>query len=150
VDLEAIVPQTEFTVFKNALASGGKVRGINAKGAGAKLSRREIDGLTEFVKQFQAKGLAWVKVEADKFTGAIEKFLPAPVQQELRHRMAAEPGDLLLFIADKEQVVCQALGNLRIQLATMLGLLDPGRRNFKVAWVIDFPAFIWDAEEKRW
>lgn len=150
VDIGELVPQTEFTVFKNALASGGKVRAINAKGAGAKLSRREIDNLGEFVKQFKAKGLAWVKVEADKFTGAIEKFLPAPSQQALRQTLAAEPGDLLLFVADTEDIVCQSLGNLRTHLAGLLKLVDATTRDFKVAWVIDFPSFIWDEDEKRW
>jgi len=150
VDVGDIAPRTEFGVFKGALEAGGKVRGINAKGAGAKLSRREIDGLTEFVKQYKAKGLAWVKVEADKFTGAIEKFLPAPAQQELRQRFQAEPGDLLVFVADSEDVVCQSLGNLRNHLAGLLRLIDPAARDFKLAWIIDFPSFIRDEEEKRW
>lgn len=150
VDVGDIAARTEFTVFRGALESAGKVRGLNAKGAGAKLSRREIDGLAEYVKQYRAKGLAWLKVEADKFTGPVEKFLPAPVQAELRQRLGAEAGDLLLFVADTEDVVCQALGNLRTQLASMLKLLDPAKRDFKVAWVVDFPSFIWDNDEKRW
>ncbi len=150
VDIGDLVPRTEFEVFKGALAAGGKVRGLNAKGAGAKLSRRELDNLAEFVKQYKAKGLAWVKVEAEKFTGAIEKFLPAPAQQELRKRFAAEPGDLLLFVADTEDVVCQSLGNLRNHLAGLLKLIDPAKKDFKIAWILDFPSFIWDAEEKRW
>src|SRR5262249_26637859 len=87
VDVGEVAPQTEFAVFREALAAGGAVRGLNAKGA-AKLSRREIDNLAEFVKQYRAKGLAWVKVEADKLAGGIEKFLPAAAQQELRRRMA--------------------------------------------------------------
>jgi len=149
-DLGDLVERTEFGVFKNAVAGGGKVRAINAKGAGAKLSRREIDGLGEFVKQYKAKGLAWVKVEADKFTGPIEKFLPAAVQQELRQRLAAAPGDLLLFVADTEDIVCQSLGALRNHLATLLKLFDPAAKVFKIFWVLEFPAFIWDDEEKRW
>src|SRR5262249_16743082 len=72
------------------------------------------------------------------------------VQQVLRQRLAAAPGDLLLFVADKEEVVCQALGNLRAHLATMLKLFDPTKPDFKIAWVIDFPSFVWDEEEKRW
>jgi aspartyl-tRNA synthetase len=119
-----------------------------------------------------------VKVEADKFTGGVEKFLPPAAQQELRRRMAAEPGDLLLFVADAEDVVCQALGNLRAHLAAQLKLytnwwdrraayeeeqeqrrkdkkepLPPFRvtaEDFRFAWVVDFPSFVWDEEEKRW
>jgi aspartyl-tRNA synthetase len=150
VDLGDIAERTEFGVFRNALAAGGKVRAINAKGAGAKLSRREIDGLGDFVKQYKARGLAWVKVEADKFSGPIEKFLPADVQQELRRRVAAEAGDLLVFVADAEEVVCQSLGALREHLAALLKLFDPAAKVFKIFWVLEFPAFIWDEEEKRW
>src|SRR5262249_24202279 len=80
----------------------------------------------------------------------IEKFLPAAVQQQLRQRLGGEPGDLLLFVADTEDVVCQSLGNLRAQLASLLKLLDPTKREFKVAWVVDFPSFVWDEDEKRW
>src|SRR5216110_2110735 len=83
-------------------------------------------------------------------TSPIEKFLPAPVQQALRQRFAAEPGDLLLLVADKEDVVCQALGNLRTHLAASLGLCDPTKQDFRIAWVTDFPSFIWDPDEKRW
>jgi aspartyl-tRNA synthetase len=150
VDVGDLAERTEFGVFKNALAAGGKVRAINAKGAGGKFSRKEIDGLGDFVKQYKAKGLAWVKVEAEKFTGPIEKFLPAPVQQELRQRLVAEPGDLLVFVADSEDVVCQALGALRPHLAGLLKLFDPTAKVFKIFWVLEFPAFIWDDEEKRW
>jgi aspartyl-tRNA synthetase len=150
VEVSDLAACMEFSVFKNAVASGGKVRGINAKGAGAKFSRREIDGLTDFVKQYNAKGLAWVKVEAEKLTGPIEKFLPAEVQKELRQRLAAEPGDLLVFVADTEDVVGQALGALRPHLAGLLKLFDPTAKVFKIFWVLEFPAFTWDNEEKRW
>src|SRR5262249_5926881 len=94
--------------------------------------------------------LAWVKVEAEKLTSPVEKFLPAAVQQELRGRLGAGPGDLLLFVADKEEGVCQALGTLRTHLAGVLKLDDPSARDYKIAWVVDFPSFVWDAEEKRW
>src|SRR5205085_5382193 len=101
--------RTEFKVFTGTIASGGKVRGINAKGAAEKFSRKGLDDLEQLVKRYGAKGLAWIKVEASKLTSPIEKFLPPPVQQALRERLAAEPGDLLLLVADKEAVVCQAL-----------------------------------------
>jgi aspartyl-tRNA synthetase len=177
-DLGDLAAKTEFPVFRTALEAGGKVRALNVKGAAPKLSRRELDGLTEMVKGYKAKGLAYLKVEAEKLTGPIEKFLPADVQAALRQRLNAEPGDLLLFVADTEDVVCQALGNLRTYLATHLKLLQnwwdrrtaheaeqeerrkakkdplppfkPRPEEFQFAWVLDFPSFLWDDEEKRW
>ena len=150
VEVSDLAPQTEFSVFRGAVESGGKVRALNAKGAADKFSRKGLDELTEYVKQFGAKGLAWVKVEADKFTSPIEKFLPSPMQGVLRQRLGAETGDLLLFVADKEDTVAQALGNLRTRLAATLKLYDPAGRDFKIAWVLDFPSFLWDEEDKRW
>jgi aspartyl-tRNA synthetase len=150
VECSDLAGQTEFQVFKGAAADGGRVRGINAKGAAEKFSRKHIDELAEFVKQYKAKGLAWVKVEAGKLTGGIEKFLPAVSQQALRQRLAAEPGDLLLFVADTEDVVAQSLGALRNLLASRLGLIDPARKDFGIAWVVDFPSFLRDEEEQRW
>jgi aspartyl-tRNA synthetase len=150
VDVTDLAPQTTFSVFQTAATAGGKIRALNAKGGADKFSRKGLDELTEFVKRYQAKGLAWIKVEAEKFNSPIEKFLPTPVQQVLRQRLDAAAGDLLLFVADKEEVVCQSLGNLRNQLAATLKLIDPKKRDFKIAWVIDFPSFIWDEEEKRW
>jgi aspartyl-tRNA synthetase len=177
-ELSDLAGQAEFGAFRSALEAGGKVRALNAKGAAAKLSRRELDGLAELVKGYKAKGLAWLKVEADKLAGPIEKFLPGPVQATLRQRTGAEPGDVLLFVADDEDVVCQALGALRTHLATHLKLFQnwwdrrtaheaeqeerrkarreplppfkPRADEFQFAWVLDFPSFLWDEEEKRW
>ena len=150
VECSDLVPQTEFKVFQTVVTSGGKVRGINVKGAVEKFSRKMLDDLTPFAQRCGAKGMSWIKVEADKFTSPIEKFLPAASQQALRQRFGAAAGDLLLLVADKEDVVCQTLGTLRGHLATTLKLLDPNKPDFKIAWVIDFPSFTWDAEEKRW
>jgi aspartyl-tRNA synthetase len=150
VECSDLAVGTEFQVFKGAVAAGGKVRGINAVGAAEKFTRKGIDELTEMVKQFKAKGLAWIKVEAEKFNAPIEKFLPAASQAALRERFGAKAGDLLLFVADTEEVVSQSLGGLRNELARRLNLVDPARKEFKVCWVIDFPSFIWDDEEKRW
>jgi aspartyl-tRNA synthetase len=174
VDATDLATRTTFKVFQDAVSSGGKVRGLNAKGAAERFSRRNLDELTEYVRQFKARGLAWIKVEADRFNSPIEKFLPADVQQELRQRMGATAGDLLLFVADTEDIVCQALGNLRANLAATLKLYTtPWERyeaelqkardeerapapfaarpeDFKILWMIDFPSFIWDEEEKRW
>jgi len=150
LDVTDLAGQTEFRVFQNAVAANGKVRGINARGAAAKFSRKGLDELEQVVKQANAKGLAWMKIEADKLASPIEKFLPAGVQQALRARMQAEPGDLLLFVADSEEIVCQALSTLRIHLATVLTLYDPAKPEFKIAWVIDFPLFAHDPEDERW
>ena len=149
-ELSDLAAQTEFKVFQSVLSEGGKVRGLNLKGGAEKFTRKMLDDLTPFVQRYNAKGAAWIKVEAAKFTSPIEKFLPAATQQALRQRFGAESGDLLVLVADKEDVVCQALGNLRAYLAASLGLYDPAKPDFKIAWVIDFPSFIWDEEEKRW
>ena len=102
------------------------------------------------MKRLGGQGCAWVKVEKDKFAGGIEKFLPAAIQAQLRQRMNAKAGDLLLFVADKEDVVCRTLGGLRQHLAGQLKLFDPDKADYKIGWVYDFPAFVWDDEEKRW
>jgi aspartyl-tRNA synthetase len=99
---------------------------------------------------FRCVGLAWFKVESDKLVSPIEKFFPAAVQQALRQRLQAEPGDLLFFVADSEDIVCQSLCNLRTQLATTLELYDPSKPDYKLAWVVDFPMFTWDKEDNRW
>jgi len=149
-ELSDLATQTTFKIFQEAISSGGKVRGLNVVGGAEKFSRKGIDQLTEFVGRLGAKGLAWIKVEADKFTSPIEKFLPADAQAALRQRLKAGTGDLLLIVAGQEEIVCQSLGALRTHLATTLGLIDSARRDFQAAWIIDFPSFIWDAEEKRW
>jgi aspartyl-tRNA synthetase len=148
VELSDLAAQTEFKVFKGTLEKGGKVRGLCAKGAAEKFSRKGLDELEEYAKRYGAKGLAWIKVEAEKFASPIEKFLPAAVQQQLRQRLDAQAGDLILIVADTEEVVCAALGALRTHLATQLKLLRSNE--YKMAWVIDFPLLMWDAEENRW
>lgn len=150
VDIGDIAAQTEFQAFRGTLDAGGKVRALNASGAAERFSRKQIDELAEVVKRSGGKGCAWVKVEAEKFTGGIEKFLTASIQQQLRQRLGAKTGDLLLFVADKEDVVCQSLGTLRTHLATVLKLYDPNGLDYQIAWVLDFPSFLWDDEEKRW
>lgn len=150
VELSDLAEQTEFKVFRGAVESGGKVRGLNASGGAEKFSRKNLSDLEEFAKGFGAKGLAWIKVEADKFASPIEKFLPATVQQTLRQRMAARPGDLLLFAADTEDVVCSVLGAVRTNLAAQLKLYDPAGKDFKIAWLVDFPLFTRDKDENRW
>ena len=139
-----------FQAFSGALEAGSVVRAINAKGAAEKFTRKQIDELSEFVKTYGGKGCAWVKVEKEKMAGGIEKFIAPAGQQQLRGTLAAEAGDLLLFVADKADVAAQALGALRVKLAAQLKLYDPDAAAYKMAWVVDFPSFLWDDEEKRW
>jgi aspartyl-tRNA synthetase len=153
VDVGDIAAESEFTVFKSVLAAGGVVRGINAKGAADKFSNSALKPggeLPKVVETYKAKGLAWMKFEGDKFTGSIEKFFPDEVKAKLRERLGVAPGDLVTFVADKPGVVADSLGALRVYLANKLGLIDPAKKEFKFAWVVDFPMFTWDEEEKRW
>jgi len=137
-----------FQVFEKTVASGGAVRGINAKGCGA-YSRKDIDELTQFVASFGAKGLAYLAVEeSGEHRSTFAKFLRPDWTAALLDRMQAEPGDLLLFVADQPSVVFESLGRLRVHLADRLGLRDPNVLAF--CWVVDFPFFTWNAEEKRW
>jgi aspartyl-tRNA synthetase len=154
VDVTDLAIQTEFRVFREVASSGGAVRALNVRGAAGRFSNTDLKPggkLAGVAEQAGAKGLAWLKAEAEGFTSPVEKFIPAPVQAELRQRLAAEPGDLLLFVADeKEERVATVLGVLRTHLAGVLGLVDPAKKEFRLAWVVDFPSFLWDAEEKRW
>jgi aspartyl-tRNA synthetase len=153
VDVGDLAADSDFSVFKTVLAAGGLVRGINAKGAAGKFSNTALKPggeLPKVVETYKAKGLAWMKFEAGKFTGSIEKFFPDPVKAKLQQRLGVADGDLVLFVADTETVVCDSLGALRVYLANKLGLIDPARKDFKFAWVVDFPMFTWDADEKRW
>ena len=150
VDLTDLAARSEFQVFQDTLTAGGKVRALNVKKAAEKFSRKNLDELTAFVGQSGAKGMAWIKIEADKLNSPIAKFLPAAMQPDLKTRLGAETGDLLLFVADKEEVVCKSLGSLRSELANRLKLVDPTKPVFKIVWVLDFPSFLWDDEEKRW
>jgi aspartyl-tRNA synthetase len=180
-DVSDIAAESEFKVFKDCVAGGGVVRGLCAKGAADKFSNSDLKPggkLSTFVAQYKAKGLAWMKVEGDKLTGSIEKFFPDAVKAKLKQRMGAQPGDVLLFVADKESVVCDALGALRSHLGAELKLYKnwwdekaeydateekaakkekrapkpfvAKPEHFKMLWVLDFPMFAFDDEEKRW
>ena len=153
VDVTPIMQRSTFKVFLEAIAKGSVVRGLNAKGAADKFSNTDLKPggkLAEFVAQYGAKGLAWFKVDKGKLTSSLEKFFDPALLEELGRAMGAENGDALLFVADKEDVVCQALGNLRVHLANLLKLFDPDKLDYKIVWVIDFPSFIWDDDNKRW
>jgi len=148
VNISDLVAESGFRVFRDAVENGGSVRAINAKGAGAKFSRKEIDALGEVVKTYKAKGLAWMVVEADNLKSPIAKFLTENEIVQIKERLGAEPGDLLLFVADKDEIVFDALGHLRLELGEKLGLID--HKRFDVLWVIEFPLLEYDEEEKRW
>lgn len=147
VELTDIVKGSGFKVFADVAAGGGIIKGLNAKGC-ARFSRKEIDDLTEFVKIYGAKGLAYVKVEGGEWHSPIAKFFTAQEIADMNAAFGAEEGDLLLFVADKPKVVNDSLGKLRNQLAQILGLVD--KNTFKFVWITDFPLLEWDEEEKRW
>jgi aspartyl-tRNA synthetase len=147
VELSDIVKSAGFKVFADVVGSGGIVKGLNAKGCGS-LSRKEIDDLTEFVKIYGAKGLAYVKVTSDGWQSPIAKFFTPEEIAAMDREFGACEGDLLLFVADKPKIVNDSLGKLRNQLANILGLLD--KETFNFVWVTDFPLLEWDEEEKRW
>ena len=147
-DVTDLAPQSGFKVFVDAVGRGGHVRGLNAKGLGH-YSRKQIDELTEFAKAFGAKGLAYLAVEASgEHRSTFAKFLPPQALRELLARLEAEPGDLLLFVADQPAIVYEALARLRVEIADHLKLRDDSVLAF--CWVIDFPQFKWNEEERRW
>ena len=148
-DLTECVKNTEFAVFKGAIENGGSVRCIVAKGLADKLTRKEIDKLTDVVKTYGAKGLAFTRMTADATSSSFEKFLTAEEIAVLHAKCGAETGDVILVIASEENsVVYAALGALRLAIAKKYELFDPDQFNF--LWVTDFPLFEFDKEEQRY
>ncbi|HHT51144.1 MAG TPA: aspartate--tRNA ligase [Eubacteriaceae bacterium] len=147
-DLTNIVTNCEFNVFSNAVNSGGSVRAINAKGCGEKFSRREIDALGEFVKQYKAKGLAWINIKDDSIKSPISKFLSEKELTDIIEIMDGQPGDLIFIVADKTQIVYDALGQLRLELSKKLQLTN--NNEYKFLWITEFPLLEFDNEEKRY
>ena len=146
-NLSDILANTGFRVFADAIANGGSVRAINVKG-GAKFSRKEIDSLTDVAKTYRAKGMAWLKQnDAGEISSSYAKFLTEEENNAIQSFMGVENGDLVLIIADKNSVVYDALGALRIECAKRLGLLDP--MDFKFLWVTEFPLLEFDEEDGR-
>ena len=147
VDVSETVAGCGFGVFTGALENGGSVRGINAKGQGA-MPRKKIDKLVSFAKDYGAKGLAYLAVNEDgTYKSSFAKFMTEEELAALVEKMGGEPGDLLLFAADKNKVVWDVLGALRLELARQLELLDKNRYNF--LWVTEFPLLEWSDEENR-
>ncbi|WP_028402899.1 aspartate--tRNA ligase [Ectobacillus panaciterrae] len=147
-DLSEFAAGCGFKVFTSAVESGGQVKAINAKDAADKYSRKDIDALTDFVKIYGAKGLAWLKVEADGLKGPIAKFFNEEDSATIISLLEAEAGDLLLFVADKKNVVAGSLGALRLKLGKELQLIDESKFNF--LWVTDWPLLEYDEEEGRY
>ena len=145
-DLGDAVSGTEFKVFADVLAAGGVIRGINA--GARELPRSDLEALTELAKQHGAKGLVWAFVQDEGWRSPIAKFLSAAEVEAITRRLGAKPGDLLLVVADEATTVGQALSALRMELARRFDLIPEGRHD--ILWVVEFPAFFWDAELKRW
>ena len=142
-----VVRGCEFAVFKNALEAGGSVRGINADGQGA-MPRKKIDALVEYAKGFGAKGLAYIAIAEDgTYKSSFAKFMTEDELHALVEAMAGKPGDLLLFAADKDKVVFDVLGNLRLELARQQDLLK--KDDFKFLWVTEFPLLEYSEEQGR-
>lgn len=148
VDLADVVSDVDFKVFTSAIENGGQVKAINAKGASDQYSRKKIDQMADYLKRFGAKGLAWLKVTDEGLTGPIAKFFDESKQDQLIAKMDASAGDLLLFVADKPNVVAASLDALRRQLAKELDLIHPDQFNF--LWVVDWPLLEYDEGEERY
>ena len=141
------VKDCEFVVFKNAIENGGTVRGINAKGQGA-MPRKKIDKLVDFAKDYGAKGLAYIAIQEDgTVKSSFAKFMTEEGMKTLIEAMGGENGDLLLFAADKNKVVWDVLGALRLELARQMDLLD--KNEYKFLWITEFPLLEWSEEQNR-
>lgn len=143
-----VVKNCGFSVFTGAVENGGSVRGINAKGQGG-MPRKKIDKLTAFVKDYGAKGLAYIAIQEDgSIKSSFAKFMTEEEMDALIKAMGAEAGDLLLFAADKNKVVWDSLGALRVELAKQLELLD--KNEFRFVWITEFPLLEWSEEQNRY
>ncbi|GKV54384.1 aspartate--tRNA(Asp/Asn) ligase [Sporosarcina sp. NCCP-2222] len=147
-DVSELVKDSSFKVFASAVEGGGQVKLINVKGKADQFSRKDIDALGEFAARYGAKGLAWLKVDAEGLKGPIAKFFEGEAASGLIQAASAEDGDLLLFVADKKNVVADALGALRSKLGKDLGLIDETKFNF--LWVTEWPLFEYDEEDGRY
>lgn len=146
-NVSEVVKDCEFVVFKNALENGGSVRGINAKGQGA-MPRKKIDKLVDFAKDYGAKGLAYVAIQPDgTVKSSFAKFMKEEEMNALIQAMEGEAGDLLLFAADKNKVVWDVLGALRLEIARQMELLD--NSEYRFVWITEFPLLEWSEEENR-
>ncbi len=150
IDCSELAKEAEFRVFRETADAGGRVRGLNVKGAAGQFSRKRIDELTDWVKQeFGVKGLVWFRVEQNgTLWSPVSKNFSEDLLVRIGQRMGAQPGDLLLFIADTWERTCKALAALRKRLGAELRLYDP--RSMSFSWVVEFPMFEWNQDEQRW
>lgn len=148
IDVSQLGCDMDFKVFKDTVENDGEIKAIVAKGAAEQYTRKDMDALTEFVNIYGAKGLAWVKVVEDGLTGPIGRFFETENVETLLTLTGAEAGDLVMFVADKPNVVAQSLGALRVKLAKELGLIDETKLNF--LWVTDWPLLEYDEDAKRY
>lgn len=147
-DLTEILRGTKMNVFNNVIENGGLVKCLIVKNNGDKYSRSDVEHLTDFVKIYGAKGLAWLKYDNDTFNGAIAKNLEAERLDAMKNKLGITNNDLILIVADKKKVVCSALGALRNKIAKDLNLIDEDKLNF--LWITDFPFFEYSETENRW
>jgi aspartyl-tRNA synthetase len=148
VDLADTVAGTEFKVFADVLKSGGQIRALNAKKSGEVLSRKALDDMTELAKTYGAKGMAWIKVNADGLQSPITKFFKQDMLDAMMKKMDAEVGDTIVFIADTPKVVADALAHLRLDIGKRLNLIDESK--ICLSWVTEFPLLEYDDDEKRY
>ncbi|MDU5081170.1 aspartate--tRNA ligase [uncultured Tissierella sp.] len=147
-NISDLVQNCGFKVFSGAMESQGSVRGINIKGYGDRFTRKDITALEDYAKTYGAKGLAWIKITQEGITSPIAKFFSEEEFANILERMEGEKGDLILFVADKNSVVYDSLGNLRNEVAKRLNIIDPN--DMKLVWITEFPLFEYDEEENRY
>lgn len=148
INVSKELENSEFKVFSSAISSGGSVRGINIKDSGDKFSRKDITSLEDYAKIYGAKGLAWMKITEEGVTSPIAKFLKEEELEGILEKMDGKAGDLLLFVADKNAVVFDSLGNLRNEIAKRLELIN--EKDLNLVWITEFPLFEYDEEEERY
>lgn len=146
-DLTDIVRNSDFKVFQEVASSGGKVKAIKIED-GKRLTRKDLDGLTDYVSDYGAKGLAWARINPDGWTSPIFKFLKHSEVEQINRKMESSDGDVIVFLADSPSVVHDAMGNLRMHLAKKLNLIKP--EQFSFTWVNEFPLFEYSDAEKRY
>ncbi|TPR25645.1 aspartate--tRNA ligase [Apilactobacillus micheneri] len=147
-DLSDIVKDVNFKVFSNTIKDGGQVKAIAVPDGAEKYSRKDIDKYASYIERFGAKGLAWMKITDDGFTGPIAKFFDDDTEEAIKDRMGAKSGDLLLFAADRDKVVADTLGYLRCAIAEELDMIP--KNVFDFLWVVDWPLFEYDEGAERW
>ncbi len=148
VDISALVKDCGFKVFSGAIENNGAVRGINIKGYGDKFTRKDITSLEDYAKTYGAKGLAWIKITEEGTTSPIAKFFSEDEFTTILEKMNGSVGDLILFVADKENVVFDSLGNLRNEVAKRLNIIN--KDDLNLVWITEFPLFEYDEEDKRY